>query len=117
MFGLTPKRILIVLFILAVIFLGKQYAPPYFARFQFGDAVRQTVKYAGATRKDTDAVRREILVSAEEIGIPITAKDIIFTKRGPFFTVDIDYNWPIDLKFKRYVIDFHVSESGESFGP
>jgi hypothetical protein len=117
MFGLTLKRILIILFILAVIFLAKQYVPPYFARFQFGDAVRQTVKYAAASRKDIEAVRREILLSAEDAGVPITAKDIRFTKRGPFFTVEIDYNWPIDLKFKQYEIDFHVSESGENFGP
>ena len=117
MLGLTPKRILLVLFIVGVVYMAKEYFPPYYARFQFGDSVRQTVKYAAASRKDTDAVRRDILLSAEEAGVPITAKDIRFTKRGPFFTVDIDYKWPIDLKFKKYDLDFHVSESGENFGP
>lgn len=117
MFGLTPKRILLILFILAVIFLAKEYVPPYFARFQFGDSVRQTVKYAATSRKDAEAVRRDILLSAEDAGVPITAKDILMTRRGPFITVDIEYNWPIDLKVKKYDLHFHVSESGEIFGP
>lgn len=116
MLGLTPKRILIILFILAVIFLASQYVPPYFARFEFGDSVRQTVKFAAASQKDTETVRREILSSAEDAGVHITSKDIRITKRGPFFTVDIDYSWPIDLKVKQYVLQFHVSESGEVFG-
>src|SRR6188472_585974 len=117
MLGLTPKRILIILFILALIFLAKEYVPPDFARFQFGDSVRQTVKYASANRKDMEAVRREILMSAEDAGVPITAKDILITKQGPFFTVDIDYTWPIDLKVKQYGLEFHVHETGEVFGP
>jgi hypothetical protein len=116
MFGLTPKRIAAIAFVLAVIYLAREYVPPYYARFQFGDAVRQTVKYAAASRKDTEAVRREILSSAEEAGVPITAADIKITKRGPSFNVDINYSWPIDLKFKKYELPFHVSESGEIFG-
>ena len=117
MFGLNPKRIFLIAFILAVIFTARQYVPPYFARFQFGDSVRQTVKYAAASRKNTDAVIREILMSAEDAGVPITAKDILITKQGPFFTVDIDYTWPIDLKVKQYGLEFHVHETGEVFGP
>jgi hypothetical protein len=117
MFGLNLKRIFLIAFILAVIFTARQYVPPYFARFQFGDSVRQTVKYAAASRKNTDAVIREILMSAEEAGVPITAKDIHITKRGPSVTVDIEYIWPIDIRIHQYAIKFHVSESGEVFGP
>ena len=115
MFGLNPRRISIIAFILIVIFLAQQYVPPYFARFQFGDDVRQTVKYAAATRKNLDAVRREILELAEEDGVNLTTKDIKITQRGPSFTVDIDYKWPIDLKVHQYELPFHISESGEVF--
>ena len=37
-------------------------------------------------------------MSAEEAGVPITAKDIRITKRGPSVTVDIEYSWPIDIR-------------------
>ena len=45
----------------------------------------------------------------------IDADDIKITKRGPTFSVDIDYTWPIDLRFHKYEMQFHVSESGEIF--
>ena len=56
-------------------------------------------------------------MSAEEAGVPITAKDIRITKRGPSFTVDIEYSWPIDIRIHQHAIKFHISESGEVFGP
>jgi hypothetical protein len=115
MFGLTPRRVFFVAFIVAVIFLARQYVPPYFARFQFGDSVRQTVKYAATAQKNTDAVRREIAEAAEEYGIPIKPADILIVKRGPSFSVDIDYAWPIDLKVHKHDLQFHISESGEIF--
>jgi hypothetical protein len=113
MFGLTPKRVFFVAFVVVVIFLARQYVPPLFARFQFGDSVRQTVKYAAATQKNTDAVRREIVRSAEEYGIPVGPKDVHITKSGAYFTVEIDYSWAIDLRVHKYDMQFHLSESGE----
>jgi hypothetical protein len=115
MFGLTPRRVFFVAFVVAAIFLAKQYVPPLFARFQFGDSVRQTVKYAAAAQKDVEAVRREIVLAAADYEIPIEAKDVKISKRGLTFSVDIDYAWPIDLRFKKYDMKFHVSESGEIF--
>jgi hypothetical protein len=116
MFGLTFKRLLIIAFIVAVIFLARQYVPPYFSRFEFGDAVRQSVKYAGAANKSPEAVRRDIMEAAKDYDIPIEAKDIRITRTDVNFTVDIDYSWPIDLKVKKYDLQFHVSETGEAFG-
>ena len=115
MFGLTPRRVFFVAFLVAVIFLGKQYVPPLFSRFQFGDSVRQTVKYAAAAQKDIETVRREIVSAATEYDVPINAKDVKITKRGPTFSVDIDYTWPIDLRFHKHDMQFHISETGEIF--
>jgi hypothetical protein len=115
MFGLTPKRVFFVAFVLVVIFLAKQYVPPLFSRFQFGDSVRQTVKYAAASQKNVEAVRREIVRAAEDYEIPIGPKDVLITKEGPYFTVEIDYSLPIDLRVHKYDMQFHVSESGELF--
>lgn len=116
MFGLTFKRVVIIAFVLAVIFLARQYVPPLFSRFEFGDAVRQSVKYAAASRKTPEVIRRDILDAAKDYDIPIEANDIKITKNDVNFTVDIDYSWPIDLKVKKYDLQFHVSETGEAFG-
>jgi hypothetical protein len=115
MFGLTPRRVFFVAFVVAVIFLAKQYVPPLFSRFQFGDSVRQTVKYAATAEKNVDAVRRDIVSAAVDYDIPISAKDVKIKKRGLVFSVDIEYSWPIDLRFHKYDMHFHVSETGEIF--
>ena len=115
MFGLTPRRVFFLAFVLAVFFVAKQYAPPLLSRFQFGDSVRQTVKYAAASQKNVEAVRRDIVSAAKDYGIPIGPEDIVITKHGPSFDVDIEYSWPIDLRVHKYDMQFHVSESGESF--
>jgi hypothetical protein len=115
MFGRRGRRILIVLIIVVVGFTAYQYVPAYFAAFQFDDFVRQEVKYAGTSRKTVDAVRTNILQKAQELGIPLTKKDVSITKRGASYTVDVDYRWPIDMKLYQHVLTFHTSQIGEIF--
>ena len=115
MLGLTPRRLFFIAFIVAIVVLGRTYVPPYFSRFQFGDDVRQVVKYAAASRKNVDAVRQEILELAVEDGVEVTSQDIKITKRGPSFTVDVYYSWPIDLRVYQHELQFHISEHGEIF--
>jgi hypothetical protein len=115
MLGLTPRRLVFIALIVAVVFAARQYIPPYFTRFQFGDDVRQTVKYAAASHQDPEAVKKEILRIAEEDGVEIGPDNVVVTRRGYSFTVDIDYSWPIDLKIYKHDLNFHISESGEVF--
>ena len=115
MFGLSGRQILILLVLIGLLFAGSQYIPGYFAAFQFNDFVRQEVKYAVSARKTPETVRAELLEKATELGIPLTKNDVRITKRGPSFTMDIEYRWPIDLKVYKQDLVFHVSESGEVF--
>jgi len=115
MLGLNLRRLIYILILVAIILLARQYIPAYFSRFQFGDDVRQTVKYASAQHQDPETVKKEILRIAEEDGVPVGPENIALTRRGFSFTVDIDYTWPIDLKVYAHELPFHISESGEVF--
>src|SRR5262245_15652138 len=115
MLGLTFRRLVFIALIVVAIYLAREYVPPYFSRFQFGDDVRQTVKYAAAQHQSPDVVQAEILRIAEEDGIKIGPENIKMTRRGYSFTVDVYYTWPIDLKVHKYELKFHISESGEAF--
>jgi hypothetical protein len=115
MFGLSGRQILILLILAGLIFAASRYVPAYFAAFQFNDFVRQEVKYAGPSRKTVDALRTNILGKANELGIPLRKTDIRITKRGPSFTLELEYRWPIDMKVYRHVLVFHTTESGEVF--
>jgi len=115
MFGLSGRQVFFLLVLVALLFAASQYIPAYFSAFQFNDFVRQEVKYASSSRKTADALRTDILEKASELGIPITKKDIRITSRGPSFTLEVDYQWPIDMKLYRHELLFHTSESGELF--
>jgi hypothetical protein len=116
MFGLSPKKLFSLALLAVGVFVGVQYARVFLTKYQFGDAVRQSVKFAGSSRKDPEKVRTEILEKAEELEIAIERRDIQITKRGPSFTVDIAYEMPVNLRVYEHVLKFEVSETGEIFG-
>jgi hypothetical protein len=115
MFGLRGRQILILLSIIVLLFAAAQYIPAYFAAFQFNDFIRQQVKYAASSRKTTDTLRDEVLRKATDLGIPLSKQDIRITKKGPSFTIEVDYRWPIDMKAYQHVLAFHTSQTGELF--
>jgi len=115
MFGLKGRQVVILLLLVVLLFAGAQYAPAYFAAFQFSDYVRQEVKYAASSRKTADTIRADILQKAKDLGIPITKKDIQITTRGPSFTLEVEYHWPIDMKAYQHELVFHTTASGELF--
>jgi hypothetical protein len=85
--------------------------------YQFQDAVRQSVKYAASTRKNTEDVRREVVEKAQELGVDIGPRDIHITKRGPSFSLQFEYTWPVNLRVTQHVLTFNILETGEMFGP
>jgi hypothetical protein len=115
MFGLSRRQLFLLLIFVALLFAATRYVPAYFAAFQFNDFVRQEVKYAASTRKTAENLRANILQKATELGIPITKNNIRITKRGPSFTLEVEYHWPIDMKVYKHELAFHTSESGEIF--
>ena len=115
MFGLNPKKLFSLLLLIVLVFAGVQYGRAYITKYLFDDAVRQSVKYAAANRKGTEDVRREVFAKAEELGIEIGPKDIHITKRGPAFTLELEYAWTVNLRVYQHVLTFPVSENGEMF--
>ena len=115
MFGLSGRQFLFLLVFIVALFAATQYVPAYFAAFQFNDFVRQEVKYALTAKRNIDTVRIDILQKAAELGIPLEKRDVRLTKRGPAFTVEFEYYWPINLRVYQHELTFHVSESGEVF--
>src|SRR5580704_4711766 len=98
MFGLSGRQFFFLFVLVALLFAGTQYVPAYFAAFQFNDYVHQEVKFAQSARKTPDLLRGEILQKASDLGIPLTKKEIVMTRRGPSFTLTIEYHWPINMR-------------------
>ena len=116
MFGLNGRQIFILLVLIALLFAVTQYGPAYWAAFQFNDYIRQEVKYAVINRKSTDRLKMDIAQRAAELGIPeVQARNIHITRRGPAFTLELEYHWPINMRLYQQILVFHASQSGEIF--
>lgn len=115
MFGLNGRQLFFLFAFLVFLLVASQYMPPYYTAFQFNDFIRQEVKFAVASRKTTENVRRDIVQKAKELGVPIGPKDIKITRRGPSFQLDLEYRFPIDFRVYKTEVVFHASESGEIF--
>lgn len=115
MFGLNGRQTFFLIVLLIVVLYGIQYGPPYLSALQFNDFIRQEVKFAVASRKTTEVVRRDIVEKAKELGIDIAPKDIHITRRGPAFQLDLEYRFPINMRIYQTELVFHASETGEVF--
>ena len=115
MFGLNRRQLLSLLVLIALLFAATQYIPPYFYALQFNDFIRQEVKFAVTARKTTDEVRTNIIRKAQEFNIALTERDIKVTRRGPSFTVDLEYRFPINMRAYQHELVFRANESGEIF--
>lgn len=116
MFGLSGRKLFILLVLVFLVFAGSQYGPAYFNAIQFNDFVRQEVKFAGSSRKTPDRLRASVLEKSKELGIPNITKDSIkITRRGPSFTLDLEYRWPINMRIYKHDLVFHITEFGEAF--
>ena len=115
MFGLSVRQLFILLVLFVSGYGAVQYVPAYFAAYQFNDFIRQEVKFAVTARKTTQTVRDEIVREAKDLDIPFDVRNVTFTRRGPSFTVDVEYRWPIDMRLYKHVLVFHTTESGEIF--
>src|SRR2546423_3722243 len=109
MFGLKSRQIFFLLVLAAAIYAGTQFIPVYFRAYQFSDFVYSEVKFAASSRTTMGKMRTDILDEARASEIPITARDIRITKHGPTFTLQIEYQLPVDLRFYRRLISFHIT--------
>ena len=115
MFGLSARQVFLLLLLVVALFVGSQVIPAWFDAFQFNDYIKQEVKFAAASRRSTEDVRTRIVEKAKEYDIKLGPRDIHITRRGPTFLLEFDYAIPINLRAYQRNLNFHVSESGETF--
>jgi hypothetical protein len=119
MFGLLPKATLYILAIALAVYLGVQYVPIYFDALQFHDQARQAVRFASASRKTVDDVRREIMDLAKEFAVPVLEEnvdvEVRIQREGPVFYVEIFYEVLVDHQVYQHSVSFDWRFAGETF--
>ena len=119
MFGLLPRGTAYLLLIAIVLYAGFLYLPVYYSAWQFYDAIRQEVRFAGTSRRTVDYVHGAIMQLAEEYAAPVLDEDVAVsvevTRDGPFFVVVVYYAVPVDLRVFQDEVEFDWRLTGETF--
>ncbi len=119
MFGLLPRGTAYILLLAIVVYAGVQYGPIYYSAWQFYDAIRQEVRFAGTSRRTVSFVHESIMQLAQEHAAPVLDDDVEVsvevTRDGPFFIVEVYYLVPVDLRVFQDAVEFDWRLSGETF--
>lgn len=104
-------KLLIALGIIAVgVYVGFQVVPPFFANYQFQDAIQNEAVLQSYSNKSEDEIRETIFKKAQDLNIPIQENQIIVQRMGggsgglaisAAYTVHLDLPYyPLDLEFR-----------------
>jgi hypothetical protein len=93
----------------SAIFVGVKTIPAMVAHFEFQDDVNQVATRAVYSDITADAIRDSIYGQAQDLGIPITKKEILVQRAQGVCTIVADYDVPINIPIKPFSLHFTTS--------
>jgi hypothetical protein len=115
--GSRLNLVLTLLVLSAMVFAAVKIVPPYFANYQFQDAVQSEARFAlaGYPKKTEDDVRDDIWKKAQELSIPLKKReDILITLDQGNVSISTDYAVPVDLMVYQLTLEFHPHADNHS---
>lgn len=112
------KLILGVVLIALVVIAGIEVVPPYFANYQFEDAINTAALEATYSTKSEDDIRGIIYKKAQELEIPLTAEEIKVQRVGNQGTgsVAIEANYIVHVNMPGYPFDLPLHAATKNKG-
>lgn len=108
--GSSKLKLLFTLAIMgSMVFGAWKMIPPYFANYQFQDAIQTEARFALAAypRKSDDDIREAVWTKAQDLGIPTKREDIKINIVNGAIEISDDYAVPIDLVVYQLSLSFH----------
>jgi hypothetical protein len=104
--------------IVALIYLGVTFVPPYYENYEFQDAISHQALDSTYTPQTEDDIRDAVYRTAEDIGVPVTKEQIQVTRLGGqangSITINVPYVVHISLPGYPYDLRFDASSSNHS---
>src|SRR5271166_6395112 len=94
---MTFKAILSLAFLAALAYSAIKIIPVYVNNYQIQDYIQTQTPFWLTQRATEDAVRKNILAKAADLGLPIAADDVTVVAGPNKVSVSIDVHVPVDL--------------------
>ena len=89
------------------IYLGAKFIPPYWDYLSMLDPVKEAAM-AAATRGKEERIRADLIAKARQIGLELTAENIVIAQDGNAVVVRVAWEVPVDLPRYRRTLSFRV---------
>jgi hypothetical protein len=113
----TIKMVLGIAVMVATVYLIAELAPPYFANYQFQDAIRNEATLNTYNTKPEDQIRDTIFKKAQDLDIPLTKEQIKVKRTGPLgsgsLVIDAEYSVHVDLPAYPLDLQFEAATSNK----
>ncbi|MBS1850750.1 MAG: hypothetical protein JST79_07545 [Acidobacteria bacterium] len=112
------KAILGFFVIFAAIYCGWLLIPPYFADYQFQDAIKGEALHSTYSTRSEDDIRDTIFKIATDMEIPVSKDQIkvhrVGTSGNGSLNIEVDYTVHVNLP--GYPLDLHFTPSSDNRG-
>jgi hypothetical protein len=107
------KMVFGVAVILLGIYLGVEFVPPYYANYEFEDALKGEALFTTNTTSSEESIRDDVYKKAQQLDIPIAKEAIVVHKVGVNGTgsVSIDAPYVVHVDLIAYPVDLTFSSS------
>jgi hypothetical protein len=107
--GSKLNLLITVLIVGSMVYAAIQIIPPYFANYQFQDAIETESRFAltGYPKRSQDDIQNEVFKKAQDLGLPVKHDDIKVDMTTGTVAISTDYSVPIDLKIYQFTLQFH----------
>jgi len=104
--------------IVLAIYLGVEFVPPYYANYEFEDALKNEALFGTNTNTNEDVIRDNVYKKAQQLEIPITKEAIVVHKIGAMGmgSVAIDASYTVHLDLIAFPTDLHFDTSSTNKG-
>lgn len=104
--------------IVAAVYLGAMLIPPYFANYEFQDAVKNEATLDTYTTKTENDIRTAVFKKAQDFEIPISEEQIHVQRQGMQGSGMIVINAPyvVHVEIPGYPMDLHFEVSTQNRG-
>jgi len=114
----TLKAIVGILVIVAAVYLCATLIPPFFANYQFEDAIKTEAQMSTYSTKSEEQIRDTIFKKAQELEIPMSREQIKVQRSGPqgSGSITIDAAYTVHLDLPGYPLDLQFDPSTKNRG-
>jgi len=99
--------------IVVAVYVCAELVPPYFANYEFEDAIRNEAQMNTYNTKPEEAIRDSVFKKAQDLEIPISRDQIKVQRTGPQGSggLNIESSYIVHVDFPGYPVDLHFDPS------